>query len=256
MRPIAFINFYYFLLLSVPGVLFINSTKAQTVNHFSGWAALFGTTKLSSKFSLHLEAQVRSNNEWKEVQTLIFRTALNYHIESNQMATVGYAIIGHHRTIDSISGWGPEQRIWEQFILNKTFSIKDHLVSVQNRFRLEQRWISRSVVSEDKLVTDDYIFAQRIRYFARAIYPYSRTPEKIFLKGSYFSLQDELFFNLGNTSGVNGKLFDQNRAYFSLGYRFSSKYDLEFGYMNQIINGRGSLKTINNIIQFAVYLRL
>jgi hypothetical protein len=245
-----------FVTLITGGLFFSNSAKAQTLNHFSGWAALFSTTKLSTKFSLHLEAQLRSNNEWKQVQTLIFRTGLNYLIKPNQIATVGYAIIGHHRIIDSISGWGPEQRIWEQFILNKAFSMLGHFVTVQNRFRLEQRWISRSTVSEDKLVTNDYVFAQRIRYFARTIYPFSPTPEKIFSKGSYFSLQDEIFFNLGNSSLSNGKLLDQNRAYFSLGYRFSTKYDLEIGYMNQVIAGRGSSKTINNIIQLAGYLRL
>jgi hypothetical protein len=172
------------------------------------------------------------------------------------IATVGYAIIGHHRRIDSVSGWGPEHRIWEQFILNKAFSIDNHFVSVQNRFRLEQRWISRSSVSDDKLVTDAYAFTQRIRYFARAIYPFSPNPEKVFSRGSFFSLQDELFFNLENSNITNGKFLDQNRAYTSLGYRFSTKYDLEIGYMNQIIIGKGSLKTINNIIQLAGYLRL
>jgi hypothetical protein len=256
MKPHARVSLYYFIIAGTLGLCLTNSAKAQTVDHFSGWAALFSTTRLSSKFSLHLESQVRSNNEWKEVQTVILRTGLNYNIKPGQIATVGYAYIAHHRTRDGVSGWGPEHRIWEQFILNKAFSPGDHLVTIQNRFRLEQRWISQSKVSDDKLVTDGYVFSQRIRYFARAIYPFSSTPQRVFTRGSYFSLQDEMFFNLGNTSGVNGKFFDQNRAYFSLGYRFSTKYDLEIGYMNQIIAGRGTLKTINNIIQVAAYLRL
>lgn len=256
MKPHVHVCPYYYVFLGILGLCLTNSTKAQTLNHFSGWAAVFSTTRLNSKFSLHLETQVRSNNEWKEVQTVILRTGLNYHIKTGQIVTVGYAYIAHHRNIDSISGWGPEQRIWEQFILNKAFSLRDHLITIQNRFRLEQRWISQSIVNDDKLITDGYVFSQRIRYFARAIYPFSPTPEKAFVRGSFFSLQDELFFNLGNTSSVNGKFFDQNRAYSSIGYRFSSKYDLEIGYMNQIIAGRGTLKTINNIIQLAAYLRL
>ena len=256
MKARAHVSLYYFIILGTLGSCLTNNVKAQTDNHFSGWSALFSTTRLSSKFSLHLESQVRSNNEWKEVQTVIFRTGLNYNIKPGQIATVGYAFVAHHRNRDSVSGWGPEHRIWEQFILNKAFSLDDHLVTFQNRFRLEQRWISQSTVSDNKLVTDGYVFSQRIRYFARAIYPFSSTPQKVFSRGSYFSLQDEMFFNLGNTSGVNGKFFDQNRAYFSIGYRISSKYDLEIGYMNQIIAGRENLKTINNIIQLAAYLRL
>jgi hypothetical protein len=256
MKAHAYKILYHFIITGTLGVCLPNGVSAQTVNHFSGWSALFSTTRLSSRFSLHLEAQVRSNNEWKEVQTVILRTGLNYNIKPGQIVTVGYAYIAHHRTRDSVRGWGPEQRIWEQFILNKAFSVNDHFITIQNRFRLEQRWISQSTVKDDQLVTDGYFFSQRIRYFARAIYPLSSTPRNVFSKGSYFSLQDELFFNLGNTSDVNGKFFDQNRAYFSVGYRFSSKYDLEFGYMNQIVAGRGSLKTINHIIQIATYLRL
>ncbi|HEY2648169.1 MAG TPA: DUF2490 domain-containing protein [Puia sp.] len=256
MEGLIHIKHYHFTIIIILGVCLSNEVKAQTVDHFSGWSAVFSTTRLNSKFSLHLEAQVRSNNEWKEVQTVILRTGLNYNIKPGQIITVGYAYIAHHRTRDSVRGWGPEQRIWEQFILNKAFSINDHLITIQNRFRLEQRWISRSTVKDDQLVTDGYIFSQRIRYFARAIYPFSPTSQKVFSKGSYFSLQDELFFNLGNTSDVNGKFFDQNRAYTSIGYRFSSKYDLEIGYMNQIVSGRDNLKTINNILQFAAYLRL
>jgi hypothetical protein len=254
-KSLVFIHFY-FALLSTLILVFTNNAQAQTVDHFSGWAALFSTTKLSNKFSLHLEGQLRTNNEWKEVQTIIFRTGLNYIIKSNQVVTLGYAIIAHHRLIDSVSGWGPEQRIWEQFILNKSFLLKDHFVSIQNRFRLEQRFNSTSTVNDGMFENDAYVFSQRLRYFARGIYPFLSTPKKLFARGYYFSLQDEIFVNLGDASGVNGKFFDQNRAYFSLGYRFSSKYDLEIGYMNQIIAGRGSLKTINNILQFAAYLRL
>lgn len=232
------------------------SLYAQTVTNFSGWASVFSTTKLSSKFSLHLEAQVRSNNDWKEVQTVLLRTGLNYNIKTNQVVTVGYALIENHRSVDDVSGWGSEQRIWEQFILNTPFSLGNHFVSLQNRFRLEQRFISTSIVTGDELQTDGYVFSQRFRYFARAIYPFSPTPKQAFVHGTFFSLQDEIFVNLGDASGVNGKFFDQNRAYFSLGYRFSTKYDLEIGYMNQFVIRKGSLKTINNIIQFATYLRL
>lgn len=255
MQNIRYTAKYFAIVCSLTFIL-TSGLHAQTVNHFSGWLAVFSTTRLSTKFSLHLESQVRSNNEWKEVQTVILRTGLNYNFKFDQIITIGYAFIAHNRLIDGVSGWGPEQRIWEQFILNKSFSLSDHFITIQNRFRLEQRFISISKVNGDKLETDGYIFNQRLRYFARAVYPFSSTPERAFIHGSYFALQDELFFNLGDASGVNGKFFDQNRAYFSLGYRFSTKYDLEIGYMNQFIEGKGSLKTINNIIQLAAYLRL
>ncbi|MBN8428426.1 MAG: DUF2490 domain-containing protein [Xanthomonadales bacterium] len=62
--------------------------------------------------------------------------------------------------------------------------------------------------------------------------------------------------NFGNTSNVNGKFFDQNRLYLAMGYRLSTKADLEVGYMNQYINGKGTSFTNNHIVQLATYLRL
>jgi len=50
-------------------------------------------------------------------------------------------------------------------------------------------------------------------------------------------------------------LFDQNRIYFAVGYRFSSKFDAEAGYMNQYTNGMVT-DVSNNIIQVAFYTRL
>jgi hypothetical protein len=44
--------------------------------------------------------------------------------------------------------------------------------------------------------------------------------------------------------------------YIAGGYRLSAKADLELGYLNQYVNGRGSQFTNNHIIQLAGYLRL
>jgi Protein of unknown function (DUF2490) len=237
-------------------IFFSNQADAQTTNQFMGWAAAFGSVKLNNQFGLHLEAQLRSGDEWKEVRSYILRTGLIYYIRANQNATVGYAFIDHHRRIGGVSGWGPEHRIWEQYILNLPLNLSNRFISIQNRLRLEQRFISASVVSGDKLETKDFNFSQRLRYFVRGIFPLLPNPEKRFQKGAFFSLQDEIFVNLGDASATNGKFFDQNRLYFSLGYRFSPKYDAEIGYMYQYLEGRGDAKTNNNILQLAGYFRL
>ena len=239
------------LFISLP-----NYSQAQSNYQYLGWAAVFGSVKISKAFGLHLESQIRSNDKWKEVSTLIFRTGLIYNINSNQNAIIGYALIGHHRTVDSVSGWGPEHRIWEQYILNLAANPGYHFVTIQNRLRLEQRFISTSVANNGKLETKGYNFSQRLRYFVRAIIPILPSQEKRFQNGLFISLQDEIFVNLSDASGTNGKFFDQNRAYVSLGYRFSPKFDTEVGYMYQFIAGKGSSKTNNSILQLAVYFRL
>jgi Protein of unknown function (DUF2490) len=227
----------------------------QTTHQFSGWLGAFGRVELKNNFSLHIESQLRSTNDLEQIQTLLFRVGLNYNIKPNQVLTVGYAYISNRRTVDGVSGYAPEDRIWEQFVLNEAFAFHEHSVSIQNRFRLEQRFIGSSEAEDDQLVTSGFNFVQRIRYFARMIAPFNKTVGG-FKKGAFFSLQDEVFFNIGDVSVVNGKTFDQNRAYFSIGYRFSPKNDTEIGYMNQFILNNGTAKTINNIIQIATYIRL
>jgi len=231
-------------------------SHAQTTTQFMGWMAVFGSSTLNSQFSLHWESQLRSEDDLKEMMTFILRAGLIYKLKNNQTLTAGLAYIDHHRTMDSVSGWGPEYRIWEQYVLNKSFSLSSHFITIQNRFRLEQRFNSKSMVSENELVNDGYNFTQRLRYFARSIYPLAATPKNAFQQGTYLSLQDEIFFNLSNTSATNGKLFDQNRFYFSVGYRFNQKMDGELGYMNQLIARSGDQKTINHILQLAFYFRL
>jgi hypothetical protein len=182
------------------------------------------------------------------------RPGLNYHISNKAIATLGYAYIGTNRTVSGISGWIPEHRIWEQFIYNQKFALSARSTTLQHRFRLEERFIGTAMVDGDELATDDYEFAMRLRYFARMIMPLQKTES--FTSGAFVAFQDEAFFNIKNNDKVtNGKVFDQNRAYVALGWRFSPKFDLEAGYMNQYVLGR-SLDVSNSIIQVAGYVRL
>jgi hypothetical protein len=229
------------------------SLHAQTRHDFSGWAAMFGTYKLNEKFGLHIEGQLRSSNEWEHIQSYIIRLGLNYQVKKNMIATVGWAYIGNRRTVMDVTAFAPEQRIWEQFVINESFLLGDHRTSIQNRFRLEQRFISVSVADGDHLKTTNYNFMQRFRYFARSIYPLIKTDP--FQKGPYMSLQDEIFLNVQNADVTTGHFFDQNRAYISIGYRTAPQFDIEVGYMNQFILGRTN-NVVNNIIQLATYIRL
>ncbi|SJZ64507.1 Protein of unknown function [Sediminibacterium ginsengisoli] len=241
-------------LLLIATVFVFQQAQAQTSRPFSGWGAVFSTTKLDNRFSLHFDGQVRSSDKLQRVQTILLRPGLNYKVNKNQVATIGYAFINNSRTIGTVSGWSPEHRIWEQYIINQSFKIGGHATSLQHRFRLEQRFIANSIVANNALKTDGTSFAQRLRYFARGIFPLK--PVQQFTQGTFISLQNEIMFNIGDAAAVNGKFFDQNRAYGSFGYRFSPKADLEIGYMNQFVSGRGSVRTSNNILQVAAYLRL
>ncbi len=227
--------------------------QAQAQNTFSGWSALFGTYKLNSRFSIYFDGQARSADQWKELQSYLLRPGLHCQVSKNKIATIGYAYIGHHRRVSDISGWVPEHRIWEQFIINQSFAIGGHASSLQHRFRLEQRFIGRGIVKNNRLATDGHNFTQRLRYFARSLFPLKKTAA--FKTGTFISLQNEIFVNVQHASVVNDRFFDQNRAYTSFGYRASPRFDIEIGYMNQFIAGKSN-NTMNNILQLAGYLRL
>jgi hypothetical protein len=211
-------------------------------SQFSGWFADFSTFKLSNKYSIHFDAQLRSTDDIEHISTLLLRTGLNVQVKKNMTATAGYAFIHNRRVIGNISGYAPEHRIWEQFIVSHPLAN----TTLAHRFRLEQRFIS-------SLLNEDDAYANRFRYFFRTMLPLGG---KLEANRAFIGVQNEVFFNLGDKSGVNGETFDQNRVYLAFGYRFSQQFDLEAGYMNQYINGRNNAFTNNHIIQLATYVRL
>jgi len=220
---------------------------AQT--QFSGWLASFNTIKTSKKTSIHADVQFRSNNDWQQMQTLLLRPGINYHVNKKLTLTAGYAYIRNRKIVGDIAGHIPEHRIWEQLLYNHEWKN----IRISHRFRIEQRFIGKTIVLGNPL-SEGPNYANRFRYFLRNILPLKK--ETTFSKGPFLALQNELFLNFGNKADVNGKTFDQNRFYLALGHRLSSAFDLELGYMNQYINGKGSQFTNNHIIQVATYLRL
>ncbi|MFD2601550.1 DUF2490 domain-containing protein [Flavobacterium suzhouense] len=242
------------IFLSLLLLLNLCALTAQTRKDFTGWGAVFASYKLNDKLSIHFDAQLRSSDEWEKFQSVLLRPGLNYNINSKSIATVGYAYIDTQRSKDGIAGWIPEHRIWQQYIYKQGFNLDGRNTSLQHRLRLEERFVGMGVVENNQLIRDDFEFALRLRYFARMIMPLQKTDN--FTKGAFVAFQDELLFNIQNNDKItNGKVFDQNRAYVALGWRFSSKFDLEAGYMNQYVVGR-SLDVSNSIIQLAGYVRM
>ncbi len=226
---------------------FVSLSHAQTQH--SGWGAVFYTIKLGKRTDLFGDVQFRSGDNFSQMQTLLLRGGLQYKFKPNLMATAGYAYILPRRTVNGISGYGEEHRLWQQLIYLQTAGA----IAIQHRIRLEQRFISRSVIDGESLRNEGNIFSNRFRYFVRGIQPL--ISQKPFVKGPYAALQNEIMLQFGDKSGVNGRVFDQNRLYIAFGYRFSKRFDLEAGYMNQYVRGHGNAFTNNHIGQLAGYLR-
>lgn len=215
---------------------------AQTITQNSGWLFLLNNTKFSEKWGTHLDVQVRSSDQWKDVRNFMFRPGLTYFIDKKQDVTLGYLLNESHNLKQDLNSYKlTEHRIWEQYIYKHKISS----MYVSHRLRLEQRFIDR-YEKED-------LFSQRFRYFFRIILPLEKGI-KDFEKGMFAALQNEFFLNLQNKDELNKHIFDQNRAYAAAGYRFSRKFDLEAGYLNQAIKGVSN-STFNHVVQLAVYTR-
>jgi hypothetical protein len=237
------------IFLFIGGLLIIgNVCVSQTT--FNGWFAVNNMFRLDKKFSVHLDVQARSTDQLEHLNTFIFRPGLNWHFRKNMIATVGYGYFHSRRQMSGVSGYVPEQRIWQQLVVNHNAGF----VPIQHRFRLEQRFISKYEVENGDLKAQGNSFANRFRYFNRAMIPFNGS--KPFVKGAFGAIQNELFLNIGDKSAVNGKFFDQNRFYLALGYRLSAKFDLEAGYMNQYVSGSNDNLSRAHILQLATYLRL
>lgn len=242
---------HYLLYLTLYVLLIFTSLngKAQQ-NAFNGWLGLFNTYKVNEKIGISFDAQFRSNAQVKQFQTIILRPGINFNFNKNVFAALGYALVESRRTIGNVSALAPEHRIWEQLQASHPVGF----TRLTHRFRLEQRFISRAVVQNNALHTSGNVFANRFRYFVRDIIPFSMSRK--FVKGFYAALQNEVFINIGDQSHVNGKYFDQNRAYVSTGYRFSPMLDAETGYLNQYVEGAKNAFSNNHILQITAYIRL
>src|SRR6187402_2831296 len=131
----AVVTLFVFIISS-----FFLFSNAQS--QFSGWLASFNTFKISKKTSIHADVQLRSTDEIKQIQTVLFRTGLNYHVNKKLILTAGYAYIKNKRIFTNVTAYAPEHRIWEQLLYNH--KLKN--IFVAHRFRIEQRFMGKSVV--------------------------------------------------------------------------------------------------------------
>jgi hypothetical protein len=204
-----------FLLLLLSLTLTSRIVKAQ-LTETQGWFFLSHTQTLTKKFDLLADVQTRSADRFDYLTTLLLRGALSYKINSQQSVGLGYAYKGDWEEEDqSATAYSHENRIYEQYI----YQFKIRRVEMMFRTRLEQRWIDEEVSN----------FSQRGRLFLSAQIPLKA--DTAFKKGPYLGVQNELFLNIQHKGKINNSLFDQNRAFTSLGYRFSKKMDAEIGYM-------------------------
>ncbi|HEA22293.1 MAG TPA: DUF2490 domain-containing protein [Pricia antarctica] len=193
----------FFLLLLLTTIVTAQETGE---NRLGSWHMYFGTNKISEKVSLHTEGQLRYYEQAKNFNQLLLRTGLNYHINSDAIATIGYGYIATDRTFEELPNEtnAIEHRIFEQFILKNNVG----KIAFEHRYRLEQRFIKYFEQNETQ---------HRARYRLQITVP---------LSGIFFlNFYDEIFLNLQN------EVFGQNRLYGALGIQVTNSLSVQAGYL-------------------------
>jgi hypothetical protein len=219
----------YLISIGILCMLFTTSSAQTSEN--SGWLFLSHTQKLSNKFDLLADFQLRSANKYDYWKNVLSRTALNYNFSERHSIAIGYVYLGEWEKAEDHKEYSREHRVYGQYQVS--FHQRKKEFNVRGRF--EQRFVKE----------DEIKISQRARIFASLQAPLVTNTD--FTQGLYFKLQNELFLNVQNKDDVNGSLFDQNRPYVALGFRASKKLDFETGYMRLVQRKDEGVLTTNTI---------
>ncbi len=230
--------------------LTLSVLQAQDLERNAGWYSGINSVGLTKKLRLQFDFAVRSTDKWEHVNTWFIRPGLAYNPDKHRTFTLGLNYVMNRTTSGGITDNIPEKQVWEQFWYRHPWG----KWNMTHRFSLEQRFVSPVTVSSNQLKAGTAHLVSRFRYWIRAALPLEQKPQAG--KGNYLILQNELFLGFGETSLVNGKTFDQNRAMAGIGHHFSPLFDMELGYQFRRIQGRGSIDFNDHILQLTTLLRL
>lgn len=193
---------------------------------FGNWLIYIGNKKLNDKWNIHNEVQYRNYNAIGDLEQLLLRTGLGYTFNDNKnniLLGYGYILSENYigDTDDKFSV--NEHRIYQQFTSKQSVG----KVKLSHRYRFEQRFVESD-------------FRMRFRYFLGLNIPLKTNEDG--KKDIYLSAYNEIFLN------TESSVFDRNRVYGGLGYKFNKDIRIEAGYMNQFFENSG--RDQFNIITF------
>lgn len=192
--------------ICILGIALISLSAFSQEKGPGNWLIYIGSKQLNSKWNLHHEVQYRNYNAIGDLEQLLLRTGLGYNISEKSNLLLGYGYINseNYAGNDEEKFTVEEHRIFQQFITKQDIG----KVALQHRYRFEQRFIESD-------------FKTRFRYFLSMNIPL-KNPKY------YLSAYNEIFLN------GSSNVFDRNRVYGGLGYKFSKGIKIELGYMSQV----------------------
>ncbi|MDO6595721.1 DUF2490 domain-containing protein [Oceanihabitans sp. 2_MG-2023] len=198
-------------------ILVLPFVASSQESNLGNWLIYIGNKKLNNTWNIHHEVQYRNYDAIGDLEQLLLRTGLGYTFnESKNNILLGYGYILSENYIGETDEKVTvnEHRIFQQFTSKQNIG----KLKLNHRYRFEQRFVE-----------DD--FKMRVRYFLGFNYPLQNKEEG--KNPLYLSAYNEVFLN------TESDVFDRNRVYGGLGYKFSENLKLELGYMNQFFENSG-----------------
>ena len=181
----------------------------QTMSNFN---AVTLNYKMTPKFFLYAEGQLRSIKEFNYPDYYEIKGGIGYNINKNHKPLIG---IGRYVTYKDKRSDKEEFRVW----LQDVYDIKKGRVKFENRLRLEQSWFF-----EPK--TEVHSTRNRLRYRLNVTVPINNSEVK---KGTVFvNAYDELFFARPASPSLA-----RNRVYGGVGYQVDKIFGISGGYLWQ-----------------------
>lgn len=204
-------------LLVLIAIFFAPKISNAQDSSLGNWLIYIGNKKIDEKWNIHNEVQYRNYNAAGDLEQLLLRTGLGYNVTKNSNILLGYGYILSENYIDDTDDKVTvnEHRIFQQFTTKQNIG----KVGLSHRYRFEQRFVE-----------DD--FKLRLRYFLGVNIPLQYKEDG--KNPLYLSMYNEIFLN------TKSSVFDRNRVYGGIGYKFSKNLKLELGYMNQFFESSGS----------------
>jgi len=203
-------------LLVVIAIFFAPKISNAQDSSLGNWLIYIGNKKIDEKWNIHNEVQYRNYNAAGDLEQLLLRTGLGYNVTNNSNILLGYGYILSENYIGDTDDKVTvnEHRIFQQFTTKQNIG----KVGLSHRYRFEQRFVE-----------DD--FKLRLRYFLGVNIPLQYKEDG--KNPLYLSMYNEIFLN------TKSSVFDRNRVYGGIGYKFSKNLKLELGYMNQFFESSG-----------------
>lgn len=206
------------------------------VDQVHAWYVWNGQYQIRGKWGLYTEYHFRRANLLSDFQQSLLRLGVEYKLSPQVSGILGYGLIH-----TGVYGEQPlahplvEHRIWQQLL----WKYPNRFVTVSQRLRMEERFIS-SLHSGDKVALP---VEYRIRYRLQLERNYG-WGTWLNRQRNFWCLSNEVFANLGPGAGLNR--LDQNRFYVGLGHRFGPDWQVQAGYLRQLVVKKSAYQEEDN----------